>query len=108
MTQTQAEARVSGQNPMADMNPLQMYPEGSPIARQYRQFQESNPPADDGDAGVSAEPKKINRNENYTKQMLDSGLYVIVTDENGNESLVRKGEPIDIAWRMLKSQSLIH
>lgn len=113
MTQTQAEARVDGQNPMADMNPLQMYPKGSPIASQYRQFQASNPPADDGDAddgdaGVSAEPKKINRNENYTKQMLDSGLYVIVTDENGNESLVRKGEPIDIAWRMLKSQSLIH
>ena len=108
MTQTQAEARVDGKNPMADMNPLQMYPKGSPIASQYRQFQASNPPADDGDAGVSAEPKKINRNENYTKQMLDSGLYVIVTDENGNESLVRKGEPIDIAWRMLKSQSLIH
>ena len=96
MTQSQAEARVYGQNPMADeaMNPLKIYPDGSPLARQYRQFQASNPPADDGGdgggAGASAEPIKINRDDPTVQFMLSVG-YVIETDENGNEKLGTKG-----------------
>ena len=115
MSQSQAEARVYGQNPMADdaMNPLKIYPDGSPLARQFSQFQASNPPAGDsgsgggggsgGGAGASAEPNKINRDDPAVQFMLSVG-YVIETDENGNEKLVQKGEPIDMAWRMLKGE----
>ena len=89
------------------MNPLKIYPDGSPLARQYRQFQASNPPADDGGdgggAGASAEPIKINRDDPTVQFMLSVG-YVIETDENGNEKLVQKGEPMDMAWRMLKGE----
>ena len=52
---------------------------------------------------VGAEPTKVDRNDPTVQMMLSMG-YVIETDEYGNEKLVLKSEPMDLAWRMLKGE----
>ena len=109
-----AEERVYGQNPMADeaMNPLKIYPDGSPLARQYRQFQASNPPAGDGGnggsgggAGASAVPRiapgPMPGFVYYYGKLMNEADVPDDDDDDGN---VETGEPMDMAWRMLKGE----
>lgn len=105
MSQSQAEARVYGQNPMAvdSMNPLKIYPDGSPLARQYRQFQASNPPAGGGGAGASAVPRiapgPMPGFVYYYGKLMNEADVPDDDDDN-----VATGEPMDMAWRMLKGE----
>jgi hypothetical protein len=47
--------------------------------------------------------RTVDMNAKSTIDMLASGIYHIVTDEMGNQDLVQKGEPMDIAMRLLKN-----
>jgi hypothetical protein len=111
MSQSQAEARVYGQNPMAvdAMNPLKIYPDGSPLARQYRQFQASNPPTNDGGNGGGGSggsgsgavpriaPGPLPGFVYYYGQLMNEAD---VPDDDD----IATGEPMDMAWRMLKGE----
>ena len=104
MTQSQAEARVYGQNPMAvdATNPLKIYPDGSPLASQYRQFQSSNPPAGDGGAGEVPRiaPGPLPGFVYYYGKLMNEAD---VPDDDDDDD-VATGEPMDMAWRMLKGE----
>ena len=119
MSQSQAEARVYGQNPMADesMNPLKIYPDGSPLARQYRQFQASNPPGDDDDdddGGSGDGGKKLQSIATAPPMHLGGGMYMWQGNYYGGlgqpplppeaAAMIQTGEPMDMAWRMLKGE----
>ena len=103
MSQSQAEARVYGQNPMAvdATNPLKIYPDGNPLARQYRQFQSSNPPAGDGGAGAVPRiaPGPLPGFVYYYGKLMNEAD---VPDDDDDD--VATGEPMDMAWRMLKGE----
>jgi len=118
MSQSQAEARVYGQNPMADetMNPLKIYPDGSPLARQYRQFLASNPPGDDDDDddGGSGGGRKLQPIATAPPIHLGGGMYMWQGKYYGGlgqpplppeaAAMIQTGEPMDLAWRMLKGE----
>jgi hypothetical protein len=96
INQKVAEARVYGQNPMAvdSMNPLKIYPEGSPLARQYRRHQDANPVQEEEE---EEKPPTI--------EPAGPGM-VFFNGKLMNESdvPVQTGEPMDMAWRMLKGE----
>lgn len=96
INQKVAEARVYGQNPMAvdSMNPLKIYPEGSPLARQYRRYQDANP--------VQEEEE-----EEKPPTIVPAGPGMVFFNGklmNESDVPVQTGEPMDMAWRMLKGE----
>jgi|DEB0MinimDraft_6_1074348.scaffolds.fasta_scaffold03272_4 hypothetical protein len=124
ITQRIAEQRVHGQNPMAVEadNPLLIYPDGSPLARQYRSFQAKNPPADDGDdggdggggGGGGGLPNSTFLSHPSPPIHLGGGMYMWRGNYYGGlgqpplppeaEAMIQNGEPMDMAWRMLKGE----
>ena len=117
ITQRIAEQRVYGQNPMAveAENPLKIYPDGSPLARQYRSFQAKNPPADDDDGGSGGSGgRKLQPLATAPPIHLGGGMYMWQGKYYGGlgqpplppeaAAMIQTGEPMDMAWRMLKGE----
>lgn len=114
LSQRVAEERVYGHNPMAEdsFNPLKIYPDSSnPLARQYSKFQAKNRSGGDESGGRKLQPIAT-----QPPLHLGNGMYIWQGNYYGGiaypplppeaAEMIQNGEPMDMAWRMLKSQLL--